>query len=136
MGQRVRADFLPEDIVLKGEAGTCKTSSERIFAGGDALRGPSTLIDAVADGRRGAEAILEALGLASRVSDAPADDRRPDIEGLALRRARRFAPTTGARLLERVPGGCLGFEPCLRPLTPEEAMEEARRCLQCDFDLQ
>lgn len=133
VGQRVRADFLPEDIVLKGEAGTCKTSSERIFAGGDALRGPSTLIDAVADGRRGAEAILEALGLASRVSDAPADDRRPDIEGLALRRARRFAPTTGARLLEHVPGGCLNFEPCLRPLTPEEAMEEARRCLQCDL---
>lgn len=133
VGQRVRADFLPEGVILQGDARTRLSSTGNLFAGGDALRGPSTLIGAVADGRRGAEAILETLGLASRVSEAPADGRRPDVEGLALRRAQRCAPRAGAGLSGHGPDGRLGLDPCLTPLTPEEAMEEARRCLQCDL---
>ncbi len=36
---------------------TCQTSREGIFAGGDAIRGPDRVVDAMADGRRAAEHI-------------------------------------------------------------------------------
>ncbi len=42
-------------IVIDPE--TCQTSREGIFAGGDAVRGPDLVVDAMADGRRAAEHI-------------------------------------------------------------------------------
>ncbi len=68
IGQDVDSSWLPEDsgIELKkwGEViadETQRTSRERVFAGGDAVRGPSSMIDALADGIRAADEIHDEI---------------------------------------------------------------------------
>ncbi len=56
IGQRVNVDFFPEEKLQINPA-THETQLEKVFAGGDAVRGASTLIKAIADGRRVADAI-------------------------------------------------------------------------------
>ncbi len=129
IGQRVRADFLPAGVRL-GTPGTCRTSHPKIFAGGDAVRGAATLIDAVGDGRRAAACILESLGLPVQTDPLPPDDRRPDLDGLRIRQATRVM---GLPLPERLPEERLDFDLSVRTMTEEEAMAEAQRCLQCDL---
>jgi len=69
IGQNVESDWLGENSGVElskwGEIivdpKTQKTSRERVFAGGDAVRGPASMIDALADGIRAAGAIDELL---------------------------------------------------------------------------
>ena len=131
IGQRVKAGFLPDAMTLKADPHTSQTSLPNVFAGGDAVRGASTLINAVADGRHAAETILARLGLSAQAATAtPSDERRPDLDGLRIRQATRVM---GPALPERSPEDRLDFDPAIRTLTEEEAMDESRRCLQCDL---
>jgi len=73
VGQNVESGWLGQDsgIALKkyGEIiideSTGQTSRDRVFAGGDAVRGPSSMIEAIADGKRAAEAIDRLLATPS-----------------------------------------------------------------------
>lgn len=131
IGQWVKAGFLPDAMTLKADPHTSQTSLPNVFAGGDAVRGASTLINAVADGRHAAETILARLGLSAQAATAtPSDERRPDLDGLRIRQATRVM---GPALPERSPENRLDFDPAIRTLTEEEAMDESRRCLQCDL---
>ncbi len=131
IGQRVKAGFLPDAMTLKADPHTSQTSLPNVFAGGDAVRGAATLINAVADGRHTAETILARLGLSAQAATAtPSDERRPDLDGLRIRQATRVM---GPALPERSPEDRLDFDPAIRTLTEEEAMDESRRCLQCDL---
>ena len=131
IGQRVKAGFLPDAMTLKADPHTSQTSLPNVFAGGDAVRGAATLINAVADGRHAAETILSRLGLSAQAATAtPSDERRPDLDGLRIRQATRVM---GPALPERSPEDRLDFDPAIRTLTEEEAMDESRRCLQCDL---
>lgn len=131
IGQRVKAGFLPDGMTLKADPHTSQTSLPNVFAGGDAVRGASTLINAIADGRHAAETILARLGLSAQAATAtPSDERRPDLDGLRIRQATRVM---GPALPERSPEERLDFDPAIRTLTEEEAMDESRRCLQCDL---
>lgn len=130
IGQRVKAGFLPGAMTLKADPHTSQTSLPNVFAGGDAVRGAATLINAVADGRHAAETILARLGLSAQATATPSDERRPDLDGLRIRQATRVM---GPALPERSPEDRLDFDPAIRTLTEEEAMDESRRCLQCDL---
>ena len=131
IGQRVKAGFLPDAMTLKADPHTSQTSLPNVFAGGDAVRGAATLINAVADGRHAAETILARLGLSAQAATAtPSDERRPDLDGLRIRQATRVM---GPALPERSPEDRLDFDPAIRTLTEEEAMDESRRCLQCEL---
>lgn len=131
IGQRVKAGFLPDAMTLKADPHTSQTSLPNVFAGGDAVRGAATLINAVADGRHAAETILARLGLSAQAATAtPSDERRPNLDGLRIRQATRVM---GPALPERSPEDRLDFDPAIRTLTEEEAMDESRRCLQCDL---
>lgn len=131
IGQRVKAGFLPDAMTLKADPHTSQTSLPNVFAGGDAVRGAATLINAVADGRHAAETILARLSLSAQAATAtPSDERRPDLDGLRIRQATRVM---GPALPERSPEDRLDFDPAIRTLTEEEAMDESRRCLQCDL---
>ena len=131
IGQRVKAGFLPDAMTLKADPHTSQTSLPNVFADGDAVRGAATLINAVADGRHAAETILARLGLSAQAATAtPSDERRPDLDGLRIRQATRVM---GPALPERSPEDRLDFDPAIRTLTEEEAMDESRRCLQCDL---
>jgi formate dehydrogenase major subunit len=62
IGQRVDRKALRgldtnQDGTVRINPGTGETSLKGVFAGGDLVRGPGWAIDAIADGKRGAESI-------------------------------------------------------------------------------
>ena len=114
---------------LTVDAATAATPHPAIYAGGDAVRGPATVIQAIADGRRAAEAICRELGLTPQ----PWDLTAPELGNRGIVRAK----TTRARRLlpagptELPPARRTGFRPVELPLSKQAARQEAARCLQC-----
>ncbi len=116
-----RASFIAVDSV------TLETSIPGVYAGGDvAAHGPSSIVEAAADGKRVAAAIAAAHGLTRPVAATAADPI--DVHGLVVRRARREyrVPIRVSSLEERN-----GFAETMLGYTRDEAMAEAARCLDC-----
>ena len=66
IGEMVNPELLIENDVLLDEKGyvivnpeTNETGVENVFIGGDALRGPSTVVESIADGKKAAESIIQ-----------------------------------------------------------------------------
>ena len=108
---------------------TRSTSVEWIFAGGDAVTGPASVVEAIADGEKAAVAIDARLSGEShafwrneRAVDTFFD---PDAEPVAYGRA------AGKRLpLRRRKDNFEEVEQCWKAKT---AIREAARCLRCDY---
>ena len=114
-------------VVVDRETGLAGT--DRIYAGGDVVRGPATIIKACADGRRAAEAICVKLG----VSFEQFGEEPPPLserEFLAAKRARtRKEPQWKGETFPFTHAD--GFGLVEKTLTPESARAEAARCVQC-----
>jgi putative selenate reductase len=93
---------------------TQESGSPGVYAGGDAARGPASIISAEADGRRAAYAILRAAGIEPPAS--PYSPPPPDYGRLAARG--EFAES---RAVETSFPGSASF-----------VAREAERCLNCD----
>jgi NADH-quinone oxidoreductase subunit F len=141
IGQVPDCSFLPEDIpVTKGNTievagdGGAQTPVAGIFAGGDAVTGPATVIWAIAAGQKAAAAIDASIRelhgeppyrgpeeewidipqtIDEEVQEQP-QARMPEMEG--RERIRSFGEVE------------LGY-------TEEEALKESMRCLRCDMEL-
>jgi NADPH-dependent glutamate synthase beta subunit-like oxidoreductase len=106
---------------------TGATSLGGVWSGGDAAKGPRTLIDAIADGRRSASDIHRHFG-GSSVAPRPGRMVRLEqfhrLEDLYDRRDRVEVPTleTGRRI---------GLAEVETGFTPDQARCEAARCLRC-----
>lgn len=107
---------------------TLQTSVEGIFAGGDAVTGPQTYIDAMAAGRKAAISIDRYLRgedlRTGREGEGPQKDYiLIDTEGVEYRprASMRSIPLEERR----------SFAESNLGLREEEAVEEAKRCLQC-----
>ncbi len=117
---------------------TLETNIRGVFAGGDVVLGPATVIAAMSDGKRAAEAIDKYLN-----NEPLADFTTPRAKKLAKRdesfRPHRYAPAF--KETPRVPRTKMSeislekrlktFEEVELGLTEEEAMKEAERCLNC-----
>ena len=106
---------------------TFESSIPGVYAGGDvAAHGPSSIVKAAADGKRVAAAIAAKYG-SERVMPV-AEERPVDLHEMVVRRARREyrVPIKFSPLDERD-----GFDETVLSYTPEEAMREASRCLDC-----
>jgi len=109
---------------------TLATGRAGVFAGGDVVSGPKTIIDAVAGGRRAAASIHEYLAGAS---DGEAEIfatvryRTPLDPGLALDLAERARAYPPVPLYE--PGS---FAPTQSGFEESVARDEASRCFRCD----
>ncbi len=116
LGQEIVADFLdPETLQELRTTGISR--SGKILMGGDALRGASSVIKAIADGRKAAMTIL------NRPFPADSDPFLPDPEWkrqLQIKKARR------RRVFQRDHASEL-------PLSGSAAREEASACLSCDL---
>lgn len=100
-----------------------------VYAGGDVVVEPASIISACADGRRAAEAICRQFGL--EASQPPS--RRPvlsdeDVAGVKGERARRV-PRIDPRMLPVARRD--GFALVESTLSADEARAEAVRCVQC-----
>jgi len=127
IGQRVNLEFFPEQQ-LKVNPTTQETQIENVFAGGDAVRGASTLIKAIGDGKRAAGSIAK-RALKSFAATTSVSCKASDPEDLMTRKARR---QKGARLQETGLDNRAGFDLVVNTLDEKTAQEEAGRCLQCD----
>jgi NADPH-dependent glutamate synthase beta subunit-like oxidoreductase len=112
---------------IEVDPGTFESSIPGVYAGGDvAAHGPSSIVKAAADGKRVAHAIAAKYDSA-RVM--PSHEERPvNLHEMTVRRARREyrVPIRFSPLDQRG-----GFEETVLSYTPEEAMQEASRCLDC-----
>lgn len=115
------------DGTLVASAATGETSAARLYAGGDVVRGPASIIKAVADGRAAAEAIARLHGFAP-VAEPHLQKGLSPAAALA-KKARLVAPQTVPELPVARRNG---FDEVLLPLSPEVARREASRCLDCD----
>ncbi len=120
---------LRKDRTIVVDPRTGLAGEEGVYAGGDAVRGPATIVEACADGRRAAEAICRRLGVSF---DRPAvrlpmlsEEEIVRVKGV---RARKVSRNEGEVLpLERRGG----FDLVEATLTEEAALAEAARCVQC-----
>jgi len=134
IGETPDTSFLPKEIqVTKGNAivadqVTLQTTALNIFAGGDAVTGPASVIEAIAAGKKAAESIdryLRGLDLkAGREKETHeikwAATEKP-LEKKPRQPMPRLEPLQRARNFNEVE---LGF-------TPKAGMQEAHRCLAC-----
>lgn len=128
IGQQVVLDFIPGGA-LKIDPGSGQTQLEKVFAGGDAVRGASTLIEAIGDGRRIAQNIIKY----NRGSVREDDYREIQASGFAdyhLKLAQRDFGFSD-EILTR--DGAAGFELATNTLPEDLARAEAERCLSCDL---
>jgi NADPH-dependent glutamate synthase beta subunit-like oxidoreductase len=118
---------------VKVDSKTLATSMEGVFAGGDLVTGPNTVIDAIAAGKRVARVIDRYLR-----GEPMAEPARPKLPTVFLEPA-----VVGQEELENaaravppvlpVKGRKKNFNEVERSLSEEQARAEARRCLRCDL---
>jgi putative selenate reductase len=127
IGQEVILDFLPEGrLTIDPESG--ETQFPNVFAGGDLVRGADSLINAIGDGKRAAEQILQRAGYPHDRFKTAVDKQIPRAE-FSLRQAHRLSriPVPELDLSRRN-----GFDLVHLTLAEAEARREAERCLYCD----
>ena len=115
---------------LEVEEDTLATPVPGVFAGGDCVTGPATVIQSIAQGRQAAMAIdryLEGDGDISEVLLPPEEGAEVTVPVDEGERPRVPIP-----LVEDAHHQ--GFIPCELGYTPEQAMDESRRCLNCDLE--
>ncbi|MCP4216471.1 MAG: FAD-dependent oxidoreductase [bacterium] len=143
IGQEVDHSFLsPEDGIelnrwglIQADENTLMTGHKGIFAGGDCVTGPATLIEAMAQGERAASSIDDYLAH-GRVTFSP-DSRmsqliesirkmnhqelRVPVKSMYRVKIKELDPEVRKRLFEEVE----------KPISVEDAYGEARRCMRC-----
>ena len=127
IGQNLALDFV-DAKKLKTKPGSYETALENVFIGGDALRGASTAINAIGDGRKAAAEIIAKAGLAVQNNDKPERTPLPVDRHMFNRSQRKMpVPVHETPLDDRK-----NFRLVTATLTRGEAQKEASRCLLCD----
>jgi len=102
---------------------------DKIFAGGDAARGPETIIAACADGRRAAETLCKEFGVDFKTYEVTTPDLTPDELATLKRNRARKVPQHKPESLPQ--DHRTGFDLVDATLDESAAKSEAARCLQC-----
>jgi NADH-quinone oxidoreductase subunit F len=114
------------------ERGNTLTSVADIFAGGDAVTGPATVVEAIAAGKQAALDIRHYLSGGSGPAPQARPKKRGRVDFLAIDAEDKISnhrvPTPFLDMEERRHN----FERVELDYSPEEAQKEAQRCLRCD----
>jgi len=112
---------------------TMETSLEGVFAAGDAVTGPATVIEAIGGGKRAAEAI-------DRYLEGIPQPQMPPVPVRRLREACTEVPASTKMVIKRPTMDMLNldrrrttFQQVELGYTENMVREEARRCLRCDI---
>jgi len=115
------------DGTLVVDPATGETTHPGLFAGGDVVHGPSSVIQAIADGRAAAEAIGRKYGVELEAEPVLA---KGDGHSALLEKKGRLSPGQKVPVLPLTERQ--GFAEVNQTFTPESAAREASRCLDCD----
>jgi len=123
-------DLGPRGRILT-DLDSCMTNREGVFAAGDAVTGPGSIVDAMDQGKRAAVAIDRFLGGDGDISEvfapAPGSEMRMRADIAAQGKPVTPMPTAEA------PQRNATFELVERGYADDEAVAEARRCIRCDL---
>jgi NADH-quinone oxidoreductase subunit F len=108
---------------------TLATSREGVFAGGDAVSGPASVIEAIAAGRQAAISIDKYLGGSGDITEtlAPPEGELPPLEEAGEQWRPSMLTVPAEQRLSNFVQVELGYN-------DEMAIEEAKRCLRCDLE--
>jgi NADH-quinone oxidoreductase subunit F len=143
LGQRPDTSFInlsevqiAKDGTIVADKRTLATGTPGVFAGGDVVTGPKTVIEAMAQGQRAALSIrryLEGKELTPRmerhVNETIAVPQVPTSPEELKEKARAVVQEIGMK--ERK----CSFDEVTLPFNEEQARQEASRCMRCDLDL-
>lgn len=143
IGQRPDTSFIKNGNIPTAKSGavvadrrTLATGREGVFAGGDAVTGPQTVIDAIAAGQRAASSIRRYLRgeelspLVERNGYEPiAYSSEPPSEEETKEKP-RVRTSEIAMTIRKA-----SFKEVTLPYSPDKAREEASRCLRCDLEV-
>jgi len=123
LGQEINIDFMDKEdvqLILSGE-----NEFNNIFIGGDAYRGGSTIVNAVADGKNAAYKIINTI----KYHQLESQKEKPVItyDELLQKRAERKYSKLGKIALNRYENNAPEI-----PFTEKDIVEEAQRCLLCN----
>jgi len=126
IGQALDIDFVPNEL-LKADTRNYKTLMGNVYIGGDALRGASTAINAIGDGRKAAQEIISQCGFTGISTSVP-EKKHNYRDLMLLRSTRKYGYVHKELTAEK----SKTFE--LVTETPDETTikEESARCLHCD----
>lgn len=110
-----------------------ETSMPGVFAAGDAVSGPATVVEAIGGGKRAAEAIDRYLSGLPQPKMPPVPVRRDRIACLELPAATKMALKRPDMPLLTIDRRRTTFQQVELGYTENMAREEARRCLRCDI---
>ncbi len=144
IGQAPDISFLSKDSQierslwgsLEVDANRLSTNVPGIFAGGDFTTGPSTVIAAIASGRRAAIAVHRYLsGDTGRITIIDEKTRTPVDAGLALEEESAAEKPRVRVSLEKPEDRVRDFREVEKGFSSaDEACREAYRCLRCDLE--
>jgi formate dehydrogenase beta subunit len=122
-----------ERNLIELDSYTLETNREGVFAAGDAVTGTSSIVQAIASGRKAAVVIDRFLGGDGRIDEKLAPVSEPQ---------KRFGPAEGFAAMTRKEETCvlpeerlLSFCRVVNDMDEEAAEYESNRCLQCDSRL-
>ncbi|HNX25191.1 MAG TPA: FAD-dependent oxidoreductase [Spirochaetota bacterium] len=137
IGQMVEADLLTNSCIdtefgcLVADDVTLQTAEHGVFAGGDNVTGPASVIEAVASGKRAAESIERFVNgkdmftnrFESSIKPVP-EDLLPDASDVVMKER---AAAVELPVKDRI----LNFKEVESAFSIEQAISEAERCLNC-----
>ncbi|MDR4988855.1 MAG: putative selenate reductase subunit YgfK [Bacteroidales bacterium] len=127
VGQAFDIDFADKDL-LEADTVTYETKINKVFTGGDALRGASTAINAIGDGRKAAASIMKKADKDHNIPK-PENGKKHSYRELILKRGKRvFAPEQPMLPVH----DRKNFKLVQATLDENSAVQEAQRCLYCD----
>ncbi len=115
--------------VIEVDPDTLATSRQGVFAGGDAVTGPASVIEAIAAGRQAAVSIDKYLGGRGDIEEtlAPPEEAATPLEESEEKRRPQMPTLPVEQRLS-------GFGQVELGYSDEMAVEEAGRCLRCDLE--
>jgi NADPH-dependent glutamate synthase beta subunit-like oxidoreductase len=143
IGQRIDLECLSDLKGLKWtrrqtvQASTVsmETAIPGVFAGGDAVTGPATVVEAIGAGKRAAEAIDRFLCGIPQPKMPPVPVRRSRVEWLEVPASTKMTLRRPEMPLLNLERRRTTFQQVELGYTENAVREEARRCLRCDICL-
>lgn len=126
IGQDIVLDFFPEEKLIVNEV-NFETQIKNVFAGGDAIRGADSLINAISDGQKVSEIILERANKKLNLENTRQSKMHSWEFQKKLAQRKYGIDIPSISIEERV-----SFDTVHPRLTTSEAMNEADRCLYCN----
>lgn len=141
IGQKVQAECLSEIDTLKWtrrntidtNVVTMETNIEGVFAAGDAVTGPATVVEAIGGGKRAAEAIDRYLSHLPQPKMPPVPKRRRRTACVVMPAAAKTTRKRPEMPLLNIERRRTTFQQVELGYTEDISQKEAARCLRCDI---